>query len=271
MSDFEAQSFSIIRSNELWDKFREEARAKQITTAVGIREMLMEKYVRRCQKKSEPKEDVVRRQRSISWAIDEEEEDSDLLEAMHTFAPCHESYRNRIRGDIEGIMSLYVNDLEANRRVSSSARVAKLDSKLLLSMPGLLPNQERSRERAGNKSWVSTLVDRDFSPDVECLVRPSEKKSIKRKVSFGSINKSYVTSESSMPKKRQAGDVSTNFSSNTFSANRNSISDDDLSSQYSDGSMLLVEWGECEESSNSETNHDCQDMNAALSGLVLNM
>ncbi|KAL7479642.1 hypothetical protein ACHAW6_005365 [Cyclotella cf. meneghiniana] len=269
MSDFEAHSFSIIRSNQLWDQFREEARAKQITTAGGIREMLKEKYVTGCRKHSEPKEDVIRRQRSISWAVDEE--DIDLLEAMRTFAPCHESYRNRIRGDTEGIMSLYVNDLDANRRGSSCPRVAKLDSKPLLSMPSLLPNQDRSRERAGSKSWVSTLVDRECSPVVDRSVRPSDSKFIKRKVSFGSDNKTYVASESFMPKEREGDDVSTHFSSNTLSAKRKSMSDDDLSSQYSDGSMLLVEWGECEESSNGETNHECENMNAALSGLVLNM
>ncbi|KAL3804125.1 hypothetical protein HJC23_013644 [Cyclotella cryptica] len=274
MSDFEAQSFSIIRSNELWDEFREEARAKQITTALGLREMLKEKYVRRCQKQTECKEDIVRPQRSISWRIDDDEVDNDILEAMQTLAPCQESYRHRIRGDTEGIMSLYVNDSEKNRKGTSSVRVARIDSKHSLSAPCIRPNQERRTARRGSKSWIGTLTDSDCSPVVETLGRSSDSKSTidyKRKVSFGSTNKDSFTDESIMLVSRQGDDMLSHCSTHTFSTKRNSTSADDLSSQYSDGSTLLVEWGECGESSDGETNGDIKDLSPALSGLVLNV
>ena len=112
-----------------------------------------------------------------------------------------------------------------------------------------------------SKSWIGTLVDSDSSLALDEL---------KRKVSFGSIEKNNVKSESFVQRRKQGEDSLTDCSTSTLSTGRKSISADDLSSQLSDGSVLLVEWGECDKSYDGETNHEYQDLNPAVSGLALN-
>lgn len=44
MSQFEAQSRSIVHSKELWSQFQTEARANKISTTAGVKEMLKQKH-----------------------------------------------------------------------------------------------------------------------------------------------------------------------------------------------------------------------------------
>lgn len=118
-TEFEAQSFSIINSEESWDKFRQEARERQITTAAGLKEFLRAKYVNKCPQDSKAVNDEDNKELSIE--------------------PTQESYRKPIRGNTEHIMDLYE---EPSKRKASNVRLARMTSRLSYSMSALLPQQQ---------------------------------------------------------------------------------------------------------------------------------
>jgi hypothetical protein len=140
LSEFEERSLSIVQSQELWAQFQSEARANHISTAVGLREMLVGKHVaaRRISNEETPNEPgKVRRKMSIKSLVnatkfwegdssldfekeaeqDEQGVDSSIRNSSRTSFHEHD-YRNAIRGKTNSVLALYKNMEDANNRVS---------------------------------------------------------------------------------------------------------------------------------------------------------
>jgi hypothetical protein len=170
MSDFEAQSFSIIRSTKLWDQFRQEAKERGVTTTAGLREMLKEMYVKDymdrgisdLMPKQSDEKSIGAKGRRISWLSDACEEDQADEEYSPTMSlrPHQESYRERIRGNTDGIMSLYDTESNSSKKKGlSNVRLARMGAGLSLSMSCIASLEEERGDRRGGqmimrKSWI---------------------------------------------------------------------------------------------------------------------
>ena len=120
MSDLQTESMSIVESRELWAAFQSEARTNRISTAVGLREMLVDKHIqaRRNSHESIPdKQGETRRKlsmKSLANAFDKEMEEDDVrLDSSNASFP-EDDYRRAIRGKTNSVLSLYKNMDEAN-------------------------------------------------------------------------------------------------------------------------------------------------------------
>jgi hypothetical protein len=186
--EFEAQSHSIVNSNENWDAFRQEAREKKITTAAGLKELLKERYARKFSLDNSEK----------GIGLDEEGED-----IRPSIAPSKESYRTLIRGNADHIMGLHLEPTK--RKGHSKVKLSRMASKLSFSMPDyyLLDEQQEGEKKDGqcrrnslanglSKSWIGesgnlqTLLMED-----ECL----------------SLDSKWRTTSADVPKNKGTNDI----------------------------------------------------------------
>lgn len=140
MSDLESQTLNIVQSRELWDQFRTEARSSQISTTVGLRQMLAGKHMEARRNSEEPAElecaatnarEALPRRKSITkfvnakfWETDirdseRELEQNDMSTMNISSRSFHEhDYRHAIRGKTNSVLSYYKNIDDANQRDS---------------------------------------------------------------------------------------------------------------------------------------------------------
>jgi hypothetical protein len=171
MSDFEAQSFSIIKSTKLWDQFRQEAKERGVTTTAGLREMLKEMYMKDCEDKGHldvmPKQSdeksIGAKGSRIPWlssdACEEDQAEGEYFTRM-SLKSRQESYRERIRGNTDGIMSLYETESNSsNKKGASNVRLARMGTGLSLSMPCIASlKEERGDQRARQMIMRKSLI-----------------------------------------------------------------------------------------------------------------